>query len=191
MHQKDDQQFAKVLNRLCIGKQTNDDLRILQSRQVTQEQFETLHHIPHFFPTRRKVESYNGSVLQSSPQYTLTITAIHIPPSDISESAKEILQAAINKRTVKKTGGLPRQVKIAVNHQYDLISNIAVHDGLMNGAKCCIKYIQRQDINSNFGYSLKMIVLDQNRTGIIVIYRREGILVLAGCQYLPKKEHSL
>ena len=42
-----------------------------------------------------------------------------------------------------------------------------------------------------FGYSLKMIVLDQNSAGIIVIYTREGILVLAGCQYLPKKEHSL
>ena len=89
------------------------------------------------------------SVLESSSQYTITITAIDIPPSDILASAKENLQAAINKRTAEKTGGLPRQVKIAVNHQYDLISNIAVHDGLMNGAKCCIKYIQRQDSNSN------------------------------------------
>ena len=62
MHQKNDQQFEKLLNRICIGKQTNDDLRILQSRKVTQEQFETLHHIPHFFPTRRKVVSYNESV---------------------------------------------------------------------------------------------------------------------------------
>ena len=137
------------LNRLCIGKQTNDDLRILQSRKVTQEQFETLHHIPHFFPTRRKVESYNESVLESSSQYTLTITAIDIPPSDILASAKENLQAAVNKRTAEKPGGLLRQVKIAVNHQYDLISNIAVHDGLMNGAECCIKYIQRQDSSSN------------------------------------------
>ena len=34
MHQKDDQQFAKLLNRLCIGKQTNDDLRILQSGKL-------------------------------------------------------------------------------------------------------------------------------------------------------------
>ena len=66
MCQKDDQQFAKLLNRLHIGKQTNDDLRILQSRKVTQEQFETLHQIPHFFPTRRKAESYNESVLESS-----------------------------------------------------------------------------------------------------------------------------
>ena len=64
-------------------------------------------------------------------------------------SAKENLQAAINKRTAEKTGGLPRQVKIAVNHQYDLISNIAVHDGFMNGAEYCIKYIQTQDSNSN------------------------------------------
>ena len=98
MHQKDDQQFAEQLNRLCIGEQTTDDLRILQSRKVTQEQLETLHHIPHFFPTRRKVESYNESVLESSSQYTLTITSIDIPPSDILASAKENLQAAINKK---------------------------------------------------------------------------------------------
>ena len=83
MHQKDDQKFAKLLNRQCIGKQIRDDLRILQSKKVTQEQFETLYHIPHFFPTRRKVDSYNEAVLESSSQYTLTITAINIPPSDI------------------------------------------------------------------------------------------------------------
>ena len=105
MYQKDDQQFAQLLNRLCIGKQTNDDLRILQSRKVTHEQFETLHHIPHFFPTRRKVESYNESVWESSSQYTLTITAIDIPPSDILASAKENLQAAINRRTAERRSG--------------------------------------------------------------------------------------
>ena len=50
----------------------------------------------------------------------------------------------------ENTGGLPRQVKIVVNHQYDIISNIAVHDGLINGAECCIKYIQEQEYKSNF-----------------------------------------
>ena len=53
MHQKDDQQFAKLLNRLPIGKQRNDELRILQSRKVTQEQFETLHHIPPCLPEEK------------------------------------------------------------------------------------------------------------------------------------------
>ena len=37
-----------------------------------------------------------------------------------------------------------------VNHQYDIISNIAVHDGLINGAECCIKYFQEQENKSNF-----------------------------------------
>ena len=38
----------------------------------------------------------------------------------------------------------PRQATIAVNHQYDIIRNIAGKDGLMNGAQCCIKYVQPQ-----------------------------------------------
>ena len=195
MCQKDDHQFAKLLNRLCIGKQTNDDLRILQSRKVTQEQFETLHHIPHFFPTRRKVESYNESVLEISSQYTLSITAIDIPPSDILASAKENLQAAINKRTAEKTGGLPRQVKIAVNHQYDLISNIAVHDGLMNGAECCIKYIQRQDGNSKFPaiiwvqFEDDCIGPEQNRNYSYL--HKRGNISPGWMPIFPKKEHSL
>ena len=37
-----------------------------------------------------------------------------------------------------------------VNHTYDIISNIAVDDGLINGAECCIKYIQEQENKSNF-----------------------------------------
>ena len=144
MHQKDDQEFAKLLNRLHIGKQTIDDLRILQSKKVTQEQFETLHLIPHFFPTRRKVESYKESVLKSSSQYTLTITTINIPPSDISASAKENLQPAINKRTA------------------NVVSNISKDK------------TATQTFLLLFGYSLKMIVLDQDSAGIIVIYTREG-----------------
>ena len=47
-------------------------------------------------------------------------------------------------------GGLPKQITIALNHQYDIISNIAVEDGLMNSAQHCVKYIQLQDNNSDF-----------------------------------------
>ena len=56
----------------------------------------------------------------------------------------------MKKQKIENTGGLPSQVKIVVNHQYDIISNIAVHDGLINGAECCIKYIQEQENKSNF-----------------------------------------
>ena len=145
MHQKDDKTFAEILNRLHIGIHTKKDLDIIEKRRVTQGQSEQLHHLPHFFPTRKRVESYNEYVLKA-----FTVTAIDIPPSDISATTQEQIQATLNKRKIENTGGLPRQVKIVVNHQYDIISNIAVHDGLINGAECCIKYIQEQETSQTF-----------------------------------------
>ena len=56
----------------------------------------------------------------------------------------------MKKQKIENTDGLPSQVKIVVNHQCDIISNIAVHDGLINGTECCIKYIQEQENKSNF-----------------------------------------
>ena len=60
------------------------------------------------------------------------------------------LQAAIDKHKPESTGGLPKYTTVATNHQYDIISNIAVNDGTMNGVECCIKFIQPQTHNTNF-----------------------------------------
>ena len=57
---------------------------------------------------------------------------------------------SVLKRKSESTGGLPRSVTVALNHQYDLISNVAVEDGLMNGAQCCVKLIQLQENNVTF-----------------------------------------
>ena len=60
------------------------------------------------------------------------------------------LQAATDKHKPESTGCLPKYITVAINHQYDIISNIAVNDGIMNGAECCIKFIQPQTHNTNF-----------------------------------------
>ena len=190
MHQKDDKAFAEILNRLHIGIHTKD-LDIIETRRVTQEQSEQLHHLHHFFPTRKRVESYNESVLKASSQYAFTVTAIDIPPSDISTSTQEQIQAALNKQKIENTGGLPRQVKIVVTHQYDIISNIAVHDGLINGAECCIKYIQQQENKSNFPV-IVWVQFEDNHIGSeqlasTGIYKSARALILTGHQFLPKK----
>ena len=89
MPQKDDKEFTEILNRLRIGIHTKKDIDIIETRRVTQEQSEQLHHIPHFFPTTKRVESYNEYVLKTSSQCAFTVTAIDIPPSDISASTQE------------------------------------------------------------------------------------------------------
>ena len=93
---------------------------------------------------------YNDMILQNTMEHKITITAIDIPPSDISPKFREQLHADLDKQKAESTVGLPKQITLALTHQYDIISYIAVEDGIMNGAKCYVKYIQLQDNNSDF-----------------------------------------
>ena len=141
MRQKHDRQFAELLNRFHIGEHTSADLNLLATRSITAEEAKSLNHVPYFFPTRQKVDQYNDNVLHNSTCEKVIITAIDIPPSGSSPKFKQQLQAALDKCKPESTGGLPKVITVAVNHQYDIISNIAVQDGIMNSAECCIKYI--------------------------------------------------
>ena len=59
-------------------------------------------------------------------EHKITITAIDIPPNDISPKFREQLHAAIDKQKIESTGRLPKQITIILTHQYDNISNIVV-----------------------------------------------------------------
>ena len=105
---------------------------------------------PTSFQQEKMVTNYNNMVLENSSKYKITVIAIDIPLSDISEKFKEKLFMAISKCPQEKTGGLPANITITVNHQYDIIADISVEDGLINGAECCVKYIQLQQNNEPF-----------------------------------------
>ena len=192
MRQKHDRQFAELLNRFHVGEHTSADLNLLATRSITAEEAKSLNHVPHFFPTRQKVDQYNENVLQNSTCQKVIITAIDIPPSGSSPKFKQQLQAALDKRNPESTGGLPKVITVAVNHQYDIISNIAVQDGIMNGAECCIKYIQPQAHDSTFPaivwVHLKIHVLANCNGKNTVIYRIHTYSKI-GPQYLPRKGH--
>ena len=140
--------FAELLNRFHVGKHTDADLSLLATRAVTSEDGQSLNHIHHFFPTRKKVQEYNETILQRSAAQKIIITATDIPPSSSSQRFMQQLQVARDKCKPESTGVLPKYITVAVNHQYDNISNIAVNDGIMNGVECCIKFIQPQTHNN-------------------------------------------
>ena len=91
--------------------------------------------IPHFCPIRKMVTNYSNMVLEDS-EYKIIVTAIDIPPSDNTEEFKEKLFMVISKCPQEKTGGLTANITIAVKHQYDIIANISIEGGLINGAEC-------------------------------------------------------
>ena len=59
MQQKGDKIFAELLNRLCTGAHTGNDLKVLSSHKVHSTEIDHLNSLPHFFPTRKMVTDYN------------------------------------------------------------------------------------------------------------------------------------
>ena len=75
-----------------------------------------------------------------------------ILPSSISQILQKYNYCNF-KKEITHTGGLPENIILITNQQYDLITNIDVEDGLINRAQCIIKYIQTtQKNNKNIPY---------------------------------------
>ena len=105
MCQKDDKEYAELLNRLHIGKHSTADLNLLLSRTIMEEQRDKLSDITHFSPQEKMVARYNDMILQNTVEHKITITAIDIPPNDISPKFGEQLHVAIGKQKAESTGG--------------------------------------------------------------------------------------
>ena len=142
MHQKDDKQFAQLLNRLCISTHTKNDIRLLKRTKTTNKHLKNKKCIPHFFPTLEQVHIHNEKITKNTNEFSITSKSTDILPASISPLLQTNIHIAISKRKITHTGGLPDEVILITNEQYDLISNIDVEDGLINGAQCLIKYIE-------------------------------------------------
>ena len=59
---------------------------------------------------------------------------------------EQILIAAC-KKDVNSTGNLPHQLTIKIGLLYDLTANVAVDDGLVNGAECYVRGIEDSNVN--------------------------------------------
>ena len=130
-----------------IGKHTDKDIEEIKKRIIHDKNSDEVKDIPHFFPTRDKVDEYNNEILETKQVNILQVKAIDITPNDISEGFRKQLLQIIHKRKKESTGGLEKIVHIALNHQYDLMTNIDVEDGLINEAECCVKYITENKNN--------------------------------------------
>ena len=142
MRQKDDKQFAQLLNRLCIGTHTKNDIKLLKKTKTTNKHLKNKKSIPHFFPTLEQVHLYNEQITKNTNQFSIKSQCNDILPASISVLLQTNIHNAISKRKITHTGGLPSEVILITDEQYDLISNIDVEDSLINGAQCIIKFIE-------------------------------------------------
>ena len=150
MRQKDDAEWKQVLSRIRECNHTSADIELIMTRKISEEESLMMVDIPHVFPTRDGVTEFNEAVLQKMPGQITVVTAIDSPPTDISAAMQKLVLAAARNKDVNSTGSLPYQLLLKAGIMYDLTANVDVEDGMVNGAECCMRYVELNPTNDAF-----------------------------------------
>jgi len=142
MRQKDDKEFAELLNRLREGKHTGQDIEVLKGRILKVKPGENDYpvNITHLFNTNQAVDSHNIKIYNNSINQKVNICAVDILIGDLSDELKERLKEKIPNDPTK-TMGLFSVCSVHVAAKYDLTTNVSVLDGMTNGAECTVEKI--------------------------------------------------
>ena len=114
MRQKDDKEFAELLNRLREGNHTQNDIEVLKERilkiRTGQENYPI--NITHLFSTNAQVNNHNNTIYQASHTDKAQIKCIDIVVGDMSDALKKMKEKIPDDPS--KTMGLYTVVLIAV-----------------------------------------------------------------------------
>ena len=164
MRQKDDREFAELLNRLREGKHTQRDIEILKGRILKVKPTECNYpmNMTHLFSTNDSVDSHNVKIFNNSKNQKAQICAIDIIIGDMSDELKEKMKEKIPDDPTK-TMGLYSVCSVHVGAKYDLtIINVSVCDGMTNGAECTIEKIDYRVPSSNRPSVIWVLFQDSN-----------------------------
>ena len=142
MRQRDDKDFAEILNRIREGKHTEADIGVLKERilKLSPQHPDYPINSTHLFSTNMAVDQHNHDIFHKSTNEKVEIKAIDIVLGDLSDELKERLKKQIP-NDPSKTMGLYSVCSILKDAKYDLTTNVSVVDGMTNGAECIIKKV--------------------------------------------------
>ncbi|CAC5416325.1 unnamed protein product [Mytilus coruscus] len=161
MRQKDDLEFAQLLNRLRQNQLTENDFAVLSTRTVsiTDPTYRT--NVTHLFVENALVDNFNFQYI--SKLCSQKVKAVDTVCGDLPSSVKTKLLSSLPEKQ-SDTANLAKEVVLAIGMKYDLTANIEVTDGLTNGSSSA-----RKTIHKSQGDTLQEVVvsLKSKRKGII------------------------
>ena len=141
MRQRDSRLFAEILNRLREGKHTEEDIRTLKGRLISENDPNYPSHAPHLFYQNKKVERFNKKVYDASCEEKFLIKASDFVIGAESEQMEARLLSKIP-NDPRKTMQLASELCIAINQRTEIAVNVRLDDGLTNGAGNVVKYVE-------------------------------------------------
>jgi len=144
MRQKDDAAFVDALNNLVVGKMTEDDIKLLKSRECEEENVpEDAIRLYHF---NSSVDKYNEKRIKEMPGTLYKHKSYDSIVGKISEKCKkQKLRALQNSTKKQETNGLPTILHLKIGIKYMVTVNIDIEDGLVNGVTGLLKHILFDD----------------------------------------------
>ncbi|CAC5418474.1 unnamed protein product [Mytilus coruscus] len=123
MRQRENKEFAELLNRLREGNHTSDDIELLKTQCIEESSKNYPHDTPHVFFSNKKVNEYNATIFQKIKSVKTTAKA----------KSKDVSQ-------------LSTILEIAEGLTYEITLNLDCEDGLINGAACIVQKIKLTEI---------------------------------------------
>ena len=96
------------------------------------------------------LQNLTKNVLQRIPGELTIVTAIDSPPSGITVAMQKLILAAAQNKDLNSTGNLPYKLAVKEGVLYDLTANVDVEDGMVNGAECQVRCIEKNAANKSF-----------------------------------------
>ena len=146
MRQKEDKQFAELLNRLREGRHSQNDIEQLKTRILQSNHYNS--NITHLFTTNKSVDDHNNKMFKCCSDNKAEIEAVDIVVGDISDDKKQQFKQRIPSDSTK-TLGLHSVLSVATSAKYDLTTNVSINDGMTNGTECTICKIDYRVLNSS------------------------------------------
>ncbi|XP_062615034.1 uncharacterized protein LOC134276764 [Saccostrea cucullata] len=145
MRQKDDLEFAQLLNRLRHNEMTSEDLDIIHRCIIAENSPNYPHNAPHLFTINAKVDEYNNKLIEQLPGEKVIVKAVDSVLQDHSKTVKDrLLRSLQNQDDVSKTANLMTRLTLAIGMMYDITVNIDVTDGLTNGSSCTVYLVENK-----------------------------------------------
>ena len=121
MRQKDDVQFAELLNRIREGKHTRSDLEVLQSREifVDSPEYQKVKNELHLFPCNSEVDAHNENVYNSTITMKTEIKCLDTVLGEDSQDVKYKVMNQLQGKRMNDTGNLSENLKVAVGLCYN------------------------------------------------------------------------
>ena len=161
MRQKNDQSFAELLCRVRTGQSTDEDIETLKSREIDVNDPNYPGDILHVFAYNNAVNSHNKKKLNTiaSNEQQVTIRSFE----DGKDSTGLIdLKKMKTPKTRNETGGLERELIVAVGARVMMTMNVDTADGLVNGVTGEVVAIKRNDTDK---VSVILVKFDNIKVG--------------------------